>query len=714
VIKMTGHDRIFEVPRSTRNAVRHCGQEAPALSRVAAGRVTAWDLLDPALNMVEEIRDWRNAILDSVLAAAEQPAHMAMGCTECEDTGYLGLSDPHDPDTLVGLVREVDAGGYQMLVADGGWSDAVLPSSLMLEVLSVDLARDVAAAVLAGGALVRRYYWPRAFLPPESLLAASPGVPDVPAEPPAPADGEAPAPTDDWAVFAIVDELDTGAVIEVIRIKPGPELERYEGKGVWVPDPKLLTDLQGVTPPPLVELDEEKLAAVLDQVDQGGGGGAPEAEAAAALVADAPLTVSPDPRAEKLRRYWSTGKGAAKIRWGTPGDWKRCVQQLTKHMGARSKGYCQNLHKRSTGVWTGDRRNPGRQGSVNVNRVSQEESLVAAIQSGLWAGVDSTGRTLTMTGLAGLKDGLYEEMVNDQFSGIVRGLTAGAFPVNPPVTWFQNPDLKELTPTQVEDSGQVWGHLASFDMPHIGLPGNKRAPRSRTDYAYFRTGAIKTDTGRKVPVGQLTLVGGHASMYADAGKAVAHYDNTQSAVADVAVGEDRYGIWFAGALRPDVSPEQVRAFMASSLSGDWRPINGNLEMVACCAVNVPGFPIARTLVAGGVVTALVAAGAREIAIKRASMTADAAIQERVAALETAMSDLAPSSDPTLVTAPPSGEDDGEPVPDSPAEDATAKIARIRQQNADRRRAALRERVHGTTVAPAEKELVNASAAGPKA
>jgi hypothetical protein len=321
-----------------------------------------------------------------------------------------------------------------------------------------------------------------------------------------------------------------------------------------------------------------------------------------------------------------------------------------------------------------------------------------------------------MTGLAGLKDGLYEEMVNDQFSGIVRGLTAGAFPVNPPETWFRDPGLKELTPTQVEDSGQVWGHLASFDMPHIGLPGNKRAPRSRTDYAYFRTGAIKTDSGKKVPVGQLTLVGGHASMYADAGKAVAHYDNTQSAVADVAVGEDRYGIWFAGALRPDVSPEQVRAFMASSLSGDWRPINGNLEMVACCAVNVPGFPIARTLVAGGVVTALVAAGAREIAIKRASLTADAAIQERVAALETAMSDLAPA-DP-LIPAQPGGEDDGTDGdaadPAAPAEDAAAKIARIRQQNADRRRAALRERVHGVATAPAEKELVNASAAGPKA
>jgi hypothetical protein len=832
MIKMTGYDQVFEVPRSVRYAARHCGLTADAMKRLTGGRVTAWDLLDPVLASVPETVEWRNVILDSVLAAADQPAQMAMGCTECRDTGYLGLADPDDPDTLIDLFRETDDGGYQMLTADGSWRDGAIPSSWLLEVLDVNLARDLAAAVLAGAALVRRFYWPRAFLPPESLLAATPGDATV-TPPPAPAtnpDGTAPAP-DDWAMFAIVDDLDTGAVIEVIRLKPGPELERYEGKGVWVADPKLLTQLQGVKPPPLVELnDPAKLNAVLDQIDQGGGGGGAPATptAAAGLVADAPLTVSPDPRAEKLRRYWSTGKGAAKIRWGTPGDWKRCYRHLAKFMGERAKGYCQNLHRRTTGVWTGDRRNPGRRGSLTAlsasghvlcvgdrfkmlgadavtytaevvdleavrnktypgvvggavdvlhasvdpddrvavavtcegadpaasvdnrhgiskplvygsarvpeyclpaegvtvflppsvvrtthlpsdhwsrtgfNRahgqeVSQEESLVAAIQSGLWAGVDMKGRTLTMAGLAGLKDGLYEELVNDQFSGIIRGLTAGAFPVAPPETWFRNPGLKELTPTQVEDTGQVWGHLASFDMPHIGLPGNKRAPRSRTDYAYFRTGAIKTDTGRKVPVGQLTLVGGHASMYADAGKAVAHYDNTQSAVADVAVGEDKYGIWFAGSLRPDASPEQVRAFMASSLSGDWRPINGHLEMVACCAVNVPGFPIARSMVAGGVVTALVAAGAREIAIKRASLTADAAIQERVAALETAMTELIPA-DPALE---PDGiEIDTEPKPESPAEDIAAKIARIRQENADRRRQELRDRVHGVAAAGA--------------
>ncbi len=66
--------------------------------------------------------------------------------------------------------------------------------------------------------------------------------------------------------------------------------------------------------------------------------------------------------AETLRRYWTTGKGAAKIRWGTPGDHGRCVKELSKYMPGRAAGYCQLLHKRATGVYTGDKRNPGRKG----------------------------------------------------------------------------------------------------------------------------------------------------------------------------------------------------------------------------------------------------------------------------------------------------------------------------------------------------------------
>ena len=59
--------------------------------------------------------------------------------------------------------------------------------------------------------------------------------------------------------------------------------------------------------------------------------------------------------AEDLRDYWLHGKGAAKIRWGTPGDWTRCVRQLSKYMGPRAKGYCALRHHEATGMWTGDK-----------------------------------------------------------------------------------------------------------------------------------------------------------------------------------------------------------------------------------------------------------------------------------------------------------------------------------------------------------------------
>lgn len=64
-----------------------------------------------------------------------------------------------------------------------------------------------------------------------------------------------------------------------------------------------------------------------------------------------------DGNAEKLRRYWTIGPGAAKIRWGTPGDFTRCVKELDKYMPGRAEGYCQLLHKRATGMYTGSKAN---------------------------------------------------------------------------------------------------------------------------------------------------------------------------------------------------------------------------------------------------------------------------------------------------------------------------------------------------------------------
>lgn len=56
----------------------------------------------------------------------------------------------------------------------------------------------------------------------------------------------------------------------------------------------------------------------------------------------------------RLKRYWAYGKGATKIRWGTPGDFNRCVRQVSKYMPRRvAKGYCAKLHKRVVGKWPG-------------------------------------------------------------------------------------------------------------------------------------------------------------------------------------------------------------------------------------------------------------------------------------------------------------------------------------------------------------------------
>lgn len=214
-------------------------------------------------------------------------------------------------------------------------------------------------------------------------------------------------------------------------------------------------------------------------------------------------------------------------------------------------------------------------------------------------------------------DGVYEAMLDDMDTELA-SLAASAAPVVPPASWFENPQLNEPTPLTVDDDGRVFGHIAAWHVDHIGLPQATRPPRSASKYAYFHTGVVRVDDGRDIPVGQLTLAGGHAPLYASARDAVRHYDDTASAVADIHIYEDSYGIVAAGALRPEVAPTQVRALRASAPSGDWRPINNRLELVAICQVNVPGFPVARSIVAGGQIQALVAAGAQPLAELRES------------------------------------------------------------------------------------------------
>jgi hypothetical protein len=648
--------------------------------------------------------------------------------------------------------------------------------------------------------------------------------------------------------FAVVAEDDPRAVLDLISIVPASSTSNSpmaykRDKGKWVRDEATINDLKSATPPPVIPLDSKTLNEVLLQVDDA------TMTASGVFSVDHLLMVLWGPQqeiidtygdaffevvdknndfdanlkavfsvvaaggldrnrgqAEKLRKYWTVGKGAAKIRWGMGGDWSRCVKNLSKYMGPRSKGYCALRHKEMNGVWTGDKRHrqvygrkkggsrglfsteyinstaqtidnaliaakaddarerfgivatglpengskfyipllipegmesgdgrkfkkgsitwrdlplpllwqiktaDGHDGSVVVGRIDSiervEDGLGNAygmfdtgaygreaerlVRNGFIRGISAdmdqfeateekedvspensekddkhVGKkkitinkarvmaativpkpafqecsiTLIEGGLPTtqedtmIPDGIYVDDVDaaDAEALVACGMVAGAIPVVPPREWFDNPRLKKATPLTVDDNGRVYGHIASWDTNHIGLAYGTKPPRSRSNYGYFHTGVCRADDGSDVPVGQLTLAGGHASLEASAMEAVKHYDDTGSAIADVHAGEDAYGIWVSGALRPSAQPEQIRALRASAPSGDWRPIRGGLELVAVCQVNVPGFPIARARVASGAVMALVAAGAATLAKLKADPVAE--MQARISKLE---------------------------------------------------------------------------------
>lgn len=180
----------------------------------------------------------------------------------------------------------------------------------------------------------------------------------------------------------------------------------------------------------------------------------------------------------------------------------------------------------------------------------------------------------------------------------VTASAAGAAPLNPPREWFDDPKFDRLTPLTVTDDGRVFGHVASWDSCHLGNPAGPnictRPEPSMTNYSLFNLGEIVCEDGSTVAVGTLTLDAGHAPPRRDPRQVRSHYDNTGYGVADVRAGDDLFGPWVAGAVRPELPVEKLRVLRSSKISGDWRRVNGNLELVAALCVNVPGYPIPRT------------------------------------------------------------------------------------------------------------------------
>jgi hypothetical protein len=287
--------------------------------------------------------------------------------------------------------------------------------------------------------------------------------------------------------------------------------------------------------------------------------------------------------------------------------------------------------------------------------VPQEELDIDALQNGAYAlGCLSAkikavtlvptqaieGASVALTASADAGGFGWERFTDDDGDEIVRclftadtlsvagqALTAAADDWAPPRDWFDTPELPGKYPLSVSPEGRVYGHLATWDSCHVSfLPSCVPPPKSPSNYAYFHVSELDTEEGDTITVGKLMFSptdGGHADRSLSAQKASQYYDRTGMAAAFLRVSDGAHGIWAAGSLNPKLSREQRddmrRELRLNPPSGDWRPINGQYELICGLAVAVPGFPTPRA-------TITVTASAEGLALEEAIIASSGAFE----------------------------------------------------------------------------------------
>lgn len=190
-------------------------------------------------------------------------------------------------------------------------------------------------------------------------------------------------------VFPDLDDADTAQVVEAIKkaadtgTVPPEVVLRLLLTALGVRDVDTIVeamvedgDFQWPTGPPLGggQSAADRQRAGQDPADSGTGSMAPdddeaddepdepdEEPAGEAVEPGAPPVpnVLYDLRAARsdqdLHDYWVSGKGAAKIAWGTPGAFKRCVSHLDKYV-SDPEGLCATYYHDATGRWPGRRK----------------------------------------------------------------------------------------------------------------------------------------------------------------------------------------------------------------------------------------------------------------------------------------------------------------------------------------------------------------------
>lgn len=226
-------ERRWEVPLAVAKEARVSASKASGVdaarlrdlgSRMPVGQVTFLALLASGVN--GQVGAWASRMYAQAVDAdseSEVKVLTAAGIgSVCEQPCYGMMVDIQGSEVVVAVVRaSADGAGIERF-RGGSWEPVPVdmePVGIPYVTLSGDVLIDALGAVTAGSGLVLRAARPKAFIPRRVPLTASAGALD--------------------GVYAVVDEADTTAVLDLLKVEDGAHTHREDG--TWVPDDGVLT-----------------------------------------------------------------------------------------------------------------------------------------------------------------------------------------------------------------------------------------------------------------------------------------------------------------------------------------------------------------------------------------------------------------------------------------------------------------------------------------
>ena len=176
-------------------------------------------------------------------------------------------------------------------------------------------------------------------------------------------------------------------------------------------------------------------------------------------------------------------------------------------------------------------------------------------------------------------------------------------PVRPPSSWFDLPDFEwgefdNVDVLHADNNGRFIGYLGFHGVPHGSFKGKKVYMPKEKSHDFFHLKSVTCEDGTKVLTGTITFDTEHSAKGSTPEQIKKHFEKTGWVAADVRIIDDGKGYLAVGALRPEITENQIREINGSCLSGEWEPEPGKTEnrLRAIAAVNIPAFSNVETAI----------------------------------------------------------------------------------------------------------------------